>query len=148
MIMGFKLQLMTVASPKAGALGFGADAGGNSLGCDPTWICICVMRVCMYVRTYLYVCMHARMYVCMHACMYVCVYVCMYACIYIYIKEQTERERERQRFVGFYTCRGYPLSTLSRFWFPQAWAICCRMSGIHLVIISKGAKPVKSCLAL
>ena len=46
------------------------------------------MHICMYVRMYVYVCMHVRMYECLYVGMYACMYVCMHAirsrCIRIY----------------------------------------------------------------
>jgi len=53
----------------------------------------CTTIVCMYVRTYVCVCMYlymnyvytCTMYVCTYICMYVYVYICMYEHIYIYM---------------------------------------------------------------
>ena len=51
------------------------------------YICVCVYRMHIYVRTY--VCMYVFMYVCMYVRMYVCTYVCMYVrvyCMHIYVR--------------------------------------------------------------
>jgi hypothetical protein len=44
--------------------------------------------VCMYVRSYVYVCMSV--------CLYVCMYVCMYASLYVYIGTLSRRRLELQ----------------------------------------------------
>jgi len=43
-----------------------------------------IVKICVYVRTYLCKCV----YVCVCVCMYVCLYVCMYVCMYEYSRIQ------------------------------------------------------------
>ncbi len=41
--------------------------------------------ICIFLRTYEYICMHVCMHACMYVCMYARMYVYTYVCIYIHI---------------------------------------------------------------
>ena len=48
-------------------------------------ICLCMLRVCVYLYKDMYMYMYMYMYMCMCMCMYVCMYACMHACMHVCI---------------------------------------------------------------